>query len=213
MESMPTREPETPAPLTRRTVQARAPRSWLRSRRSQTFGLAGLCGALGVALVVVTTSIVAAPSDGTSLPPEQAVSDVQTTPRATPTSTRGSGAPTPSASPTGSVASTPSASPTGAVAGDQGGSQPSEESVKAQAPAQAPAPAPATTPAGAAGAATQDPGASAPATTPAATRAPTPVPATTPAATPAPTTTPAEDEDAPDDSDGTPGQTKRPEKP
>ena len=87
MEPTPSSGSENPAPLTRRTNPA-LDRSWLRSRRTQTFGLGALCGALGLSLVVVVSSILAAPRDQPSVLPQPApASEARVTPRATPTST------------------------------------------------------------------------------------------------------------------------------
>lgn len=69
MESMPSSEPTAPAPLTRRTSPALADRSWMRSRRVQTFGLGALCGALGLSLVVVVTTILGASQNQAPLLP------------------------------------------------------------------------------------------------------------------------------------------------
>jgi cytoskeletal protein RodZ len=69
MEPMPSSEPTAPAPLTRRTNPALADRSWLRSRRVQTFGLGALCGALGLSLLVVVTTILGASQDPSPLVP------------------------------------------------------------------------------------------------------------------------------------------------
>ena len=65
---------------------ARAERSWLRSRRAQTFGLGALCGALGLSLVIVVTSIVAAAGEGSpALPVDPApMSERQVSPTPTP---------------------------------------------------------------------------------------------------------------------------------
>lgn len=82
MEPTPPSGPENAAPLTRRTNPA-LDRSWLRSRRTQTFGLGALCGALALSLVVVVSSIFAASGDRPPVLPEPA-SEARTTPRATP---------------------------------------------------------------------------------------------------------------------------------
>lgn len=89
MESTPSSGPEAPAPLTRRTNPALAVREWSRSRRVRTFGLGALCGALGLSLVIVITSIFAASDGVPPLSPDEPapVSEVRTTPRPTPTST------------------------------------------------------------------------------------------------------------------------------
>lgn len=67
-------------------IPAQAERSWLRSRRTQTFGLGALCGALGLSLVIVVTSIVAAAGEGSpALPVDPApVSEQRTSPTPTP---------------------------------------------------------------------------------------------------------------------------------
>lgn len=94
MESTPPSGKKNPAPLTRRTNPA-LDRSWLRSRRTQTFGLGALCGALALSLVVVVSSIFAASGDRPPVLPEPApVSEARVTPRVTPTPTA-----TPSATP------------------------------------------------------------------------------------------------------------------
>ena len=69
MEPMPSSEPTAPAPLTRRMNPALADRSWLRSRRVQTFGLGALCGALGLSLLVVVTTILGASQNQSPLVP------------------------------------------------------------------------------------------------------------------------------------------------
>ncbi|MFE5407418.1 hypothetical protein [Microbacterium sp. NPDC056569] len=71
MEPMPSSEPTAPgpAPLTRRTNPALADRAWLRSRRVQTFGLGALCGALGLSLLVVVTTILGASQNPSPLVP------------------------------------------------------------------------------------------------------------------------------------------------
>ena len=69
MEPMPSSEPTAPAPLTRRTNPALADRSWMRSRRVQTFGLGALCGALGLSLLVVVTTILGASQNQAPLVP------------------------------------------------------------------------------------------------------------------------------------------------
>ncbi|KQP68293.1 hypothetical protein ASF40_19225 [Microbacterium sp. Leaf288] len=69
MEPMPSSEPTAPAPLTRRTDPALADRSWMRSRRVQTFGLGALCGALGLSLLVVVTTILGASQNQAPLVP------------------------------------------------------------------------------------------------------------------------------------------------
>ncbi|WP_194409478.1 hypothetical protein [Microbacterium cremeum] len=93
MPPTPSSGPENPAPLTRRTNPA-LHRPWLRSRRTQTFGLGALCGALGLSLVVVVSSIFAASDDRPPALPEPApASEARVTPRVTPT-------PTPTPTPT-----------------------------------------------------------------------------------------------------------------
>ncbi|MEV4687131.1 hypothetical protein [Microbacterium sp. LWH3-1.2] len=69
MEPMPSSEPTAPAPLTRRTNPALSDRSWVRSRRVQTFGLGALCGALGLSLLVVVTTILGASQNPSPLRP------------------------------------------------------------------------------------------------------------------------------------------------
>ncbi|MFC8682412.1 hypothetical protein ACFT30_12900 [Microbacterium ureisolvens] len=94
MDPTPSSAPETPAPLTRRTNPALTRRF---TRRASTFALGGLVGALGVALVIVVTSIIATPRDESPLVPAEPapVAETRTTPRPSPTST-----PTPTVSPT-----------------------------------------------------------------------------------------------------------------
>ena len=69
MEPISSSEPTAPAPLTRRTNPALADRSWMRSRRVQTFGLGALCGALGLSLLVVVTTILGASQNPPPLVP------------------------------------------------------------------------------------------------------------------------------------------------
>ncbi len=133
MESTPSSGSPAPAPLTRRAVMA-LDRAGLRSRRAQTFGLGALCGALGVALVIVVASIFAASAARPPLLPEQPVSEVRSTPRATPTPA----APTPTPTPT----STPS--PDGST--DTADSDVAADPPVAPAPAPAPAPSQTTEP-------------------------------------------------------------------
>lgn len=128
MEPTPSSGPDNPAPLTRRTNPA-LDRSWAwgRSRRTQTFGLGALCGALGLSLVVVVSSILAASGDQPPALPEPApVSEARITPRA---------APTPTPAPT-RPETVPEAAPTTDAAPDEPESQP----VVVPEPAPAPAP-------------------------------------------------------------------------
>lgn len=129
MEPTPSSGPENPAPLTRRTNPA-LDRSWLRSRRTQTLGLGALCGALGLSLVVVVSSIVAAPGDQPPVLPKPApVSEAGVTPRANPT-------PTPARTPSTPV---PEAAPPTEVVPDEPATQPVTQPVADPAPAPAPA--------------------------------------------------------------------------
>jgi cytoskeletal protein RodZ len=124
MESTPSSGPETPAPLTRRTNPALAVRTWSRSRRVQTFGLGALCGALGLALLVVVTSILGAPREQAPLLSEDpaSVTEVRPTPSATPEST-----------PTSTPAATETTEATDAASDDEA-AEPAPEPVPMPAP-------------------------------------------------------------------------------
>ncbi|MGU3645699.1 hypothetical protein ACLBXX_12080 [Microbacterium sp. C23T] len=96
MEPMPSSEPTAPAPLTRRTSPALAHRSWMRSRRVQTFGLGALCGALGLSLLVVVTTIIGASQNQAPLVPADPAPVSEPRPSASFPAAR----PTPSSTPT-----------------------------------------------------------------------------------------------------------------
>ena len=129
MEPSPSSGSEAPTSLLPIAQPAPAERSWLRSRRVQTFGLGALCGALGLSLVIVVTSIFAAAGSRSPAGPVDPApaSDVQPTPRATPTP-----APTGEVADATTDASTPPADDTPPVA------DPAPEPEPAPAPTTAP---------------------------------------------------------------------------
>lgn len=98
MEPTPSSGSEPATPPTRRAAAVQTVRELSRSRRVQTFGLGALCGALGLSLLIVVTTIFAVSQRPDQLPADPApLSEERVT---TPTPTSPAPAPTPTPEPT-----------------------------------------------------------------------------------------------------------------
>jgi len=100
MEPTPSSGSEPVAPPTRRAAAVQTVRELSRSRRVQTFGLGALCGALGLSLLIVVTTIFAVAQRPDELPADPAPLSEERVATPTPTHTAPAPTPTPTPDPT-----------------------------------------------------------------------------------------------------------------
>ncbi|MGN6221272.1 MAG: hypothetical protein ACTHNQ_17370 [Microbacterium sp.] len=111
MDPTPSSGSESATPPTRRAAAVQTARELSRSRRVQTFGLGALCGALGLSLLLVVTTIFAVSQRSDPLPADPAPVSEERVSTPTPTPPAPTPSPDPAVAPVEEADAAPEAEP------------------------------------------------------------------------------------------------------